>query len=401
MNPNLEITFKTLFFSSPSYSQNTQLKNELDNRTAIHNRSEYMYKTKVTSLERQLDSSEAKLRDSDKHLKLLRRRDASSQAEAVKAKRQLAEQKCGYEEAVQTLQRAKQTVEETLRDTQNDMSQKIGQLQQQIAELENSYAYRTNEVESLTERCATLQEKCRAQTELQTTEDMHKMQLDTAQRRVAELETELAEFGEWKDMAKTFQTRVARVPELEQEMERLRRENRSIYDTIGNKLLLEEEVHDLRSRLALNERSHDDAVALRTTIQLLEAELADYKAVARDHCAPDVTTVSAVQLRARLEEILRTDLQLNSEKSAVRTEKETAAQQVIALQKELEIYTKATENLQTSLRYHKTSMHRVQKKLTLIVKERDCYKQLIENYEKDLTSEWGWVADVGPLKILY
>lgn len=351
-------------------------------------RMEYMYKTKVHSLEKQLKSSEAKLHDSDKHLKLLRRRDAASQAEASRAKHQIAELRCSHDTAIGQLQRAKQEVEEQLRDMHNELGAQLVQQRQRYDELEKNHAYRRDEVAALEERCAHLQERARRLTAFETAGELQKVQLENAQRRVVDLETELAELGEWREMSKTFQTRVARIPELEKEVERLRRENKNIYDTIGNKLLLEEEVHDLRSRLALSERTNADVVALQTSAQLLQAELNDYKAVAQDHCATGASG-SATQLRARIEDILRNDVLLNSEKGAVRNEKNAAAEQVAVLQKQLEIYTKANDNLQTSLKFHKKTMHRVQKKLSLVANERDCYKQLIDNYEKDLTSKCG------------
>lgn len=371
----------------------TQMKNELDNRTAAHQRIEYMYKSKVASLEKQLASSESKLSDSDKHLKLLRRRDAASQALAVKAKHQLTEQRCTFDEHIAQLQRAKHDVETQLRDTQASLGEQLAQLQQHSDELEKICQNRAAEINSLRERVQQLQDRSRRSVDAESRLELQQCQLEAAQRRVAELENDAAAYGEWKDLSKTYQSRAARMPELEDELERLRRDNRNLFDSIGNKLLLEEQVDDLRGRLVAQAALQEETIGLRTRLQLAEAELNDFRAVARDHCAANSTVVSPVHLRSRIEEILRTDLLLNSEKGAVHAEKESSAQQVRTLQKELEIFTKATENLQTSLKYHKTSMHRVQKKLTLVAKERDCYKQLIDNYEKDLTSEYfgdGW-----------
>lgn len=49
--------------------------------------------------------------------------------------------------------------------------------------------------------------------------------------------------------------------------------------------------------------------------------------------------------------------------------------------------TKSNNDLQIVLKNHKESFHKVQRKLRLVVSERDCYKQLIENYEKNVTSK--------------
>lgn len=376
----------------------TQMKNELENRTVVHQRMEHLYKTKVTSLEKQLECCEAKLHDSDKHLKLVRRREKDSQAAAVKAQHALVEQRCAHEEAIAQLLRERQEADGNAREAHSDLEQQLDACMRRCDELERNATYQSAEIESLQERCERLQERQRHHSKLEANETVLATQLEAMQRRVAELENELAAHGEWKELSRTFQQRVARVPDLEQEVERLRREKAAIYETIGNKLLLEEEVHDLRGRLERAERNRADAAALRQAVQLAEAELADYRAVARDHCAAAeaaaATTASAGQLRQRIEELLRNDLLLASEKGEQRAEKETTSQRVEQLVRELEVQRKATENLQTSLKYHKTSMHRVQKKLQLVARERDCYKHLIDNYEKDLT-----ISGPGPSEI--
>lgn len=217
--------------------------------------------------------------------------------------------------------------------------------------------------------------------------ELQKHELETCQRRVNDLENEIVAYGEWKELSKTFQGRCSKIPDLEKELERLKRENKNIRDTIGNKLQLEEEVFHLQSRLEKQERSQDDNVAFKTQIKSLEADLQEYKAVAADHCAPN-TLVTPTALRVRIENILQNDLILMNEKGSAKTDRETAASHVQEYKNELELCKKFSASLQTSLKHHKNSMHRVQKKLSLVAKERDCYKQLIENYEKDLTSKY-------------
>lgn len=115
-------------------------------------------------------------------------------------------------------------------------------------------------------------------------------------------------------------------------METLKRENKNLNDNIGNKLLLEEEVFDLKTRLEKKERSNDDHVALQTHIQSLQAELLEYKSVAADHCPPKAV-VSASNLRLRIETILQKDLILMSEKGTTKTEKDYASTEMMDLKK--------------------------------------------------------------------
>lgn len=51
------------------------------------------------------------------------------------------------------------------------------------------------------------------------------------------------------------------------------------------------------------------------------------------------------------------------------------------------VYAKAKTDLQTTVKHLQTNAIRYKKKIMLISEERDCFKQLIDNYEKDLTSK--------------
>lgn len=115
-------------------------------------------------------------------------------------------------------------------------------------------------------------------------------------------------------------------------METLKRENKNLNDNIGNKLLLEEQVHDLKTRLEKKERSNDDHVALQTHIKALEAELLEYKSVASDHCPPK-TAVSASNLRECIETILQKDVIRTSEKGTTKTENDSASTEMLDLKK--------------------------------------------------------------------
>lgn len=126
--------------------------------------------------------------------------------------------------------------------------------------------------------------------------------------------------------------RINKIPDLEKLVETLKRDNKNLNENIGNKLLLEEQVYDLKTRLEKKERSNDDHVALQTHIQSLEAELREYKSVAADHCPPK-TVISASNLRMRIETILQKDLILMSEKGTTKTEKDSASIEMLDLKK--------------------------------------------------------------------
>lgn len=60
----------------------------------------------------------------------------------------------------------------------------------------------------------------------------------------------------------------------------------------------------------------------------------------------------------------------------------------IFLTQQIAALTKTSTDLQSTVKNNRESFYKVQRKLRLVVSERDCYKQLIENYEKNVTSKW-------------
>jgi mitotic spindle assembly checkpoint protein MAD1 len=92
-------------------------------------------------------------------------------------------------------------------------------------------------------------------------------------------------------------------------------------------------------------------------------------------------------LRSKIEKILQKDLILTSEKGSAKNEKSAIESQLIELKQQNEVHVKQTDDLKRSLKHHQTILHRVQKKLQLVARERDFFKQLLDSYEKDLTSK--------------
>lgn len=118
---------------------------------------------------------------------------------------------------------------------------------------------------------------------------------------------------------------------MEKKYNRLQNENKELHKCIGDKLLLEEEVEHLKTRLAKNEKLSEEVVSCNAKIPYIEQELAAFKAIANDHCPPMAAT--PYNLRARIEEILKKDLLLVSENGSLRSERDATAGQVDELKK--------------------------------------------------------------------
>lgn len=118
---------------------------------------------------------------------------------------------------------------------------------------------------------------------------------------------------------------------MEKKYNRLQIDYNDLHKCIGDKLLLEEEVEHLKTRLGKNEKLSEEVVTLNAKIPYIEQELAAFKAIANDHCLS--MAPSPNNLRARIEDILKKDLLLVSENGTLRIERDSIAGQVDELKK--------------------------------------------------------------------
>lgn len=363
-----------------------QLKKEVDDRVHLHKNLEKLYEGRFKSMQTELDRSNAKNKDYEKLVKHMRKRSAHEKDELVKVKSEMAQQKQNYDEIVNALRVTNRDLESTNRENAHRLRTEISTLSLRLEEANSQFHAMQDELSSLHARNEELSERIKEADSLTNDLDVARYQLAAAQRRIQELETEVTNFGEWKSMSKAFQTRLAKITDLERECERLTRDNKNLHDTIGNKLLLEEQVHSLKSRLETMQQNNDSNVELETKIRSLEQENNDWKRNARDVCGNgNKTTVTPTVLRNYIDEIQKKHLILASDANTAKLEKSTVNDQIFELRQQNELHVKTTENLTTALRSHKNGLHILKKKLSLVAKERDVFKNLIETYEKDLT----------------
>lgn len=299
-------------------------------------------------------------------------------------KNELVKQKQGFEAIIESLRNTNRDVENNAREVVHSLNTQISSLTLEVTQARTTIDAMQDELNTLRTRNEELNESLKKTNGLSSKLESEKYQLETAQRKVKELEAELTSYGEWKNLSKVFQQRLAKVTDLERECERLQRDNKNLHETIGNKLLLEEQVHDLKTRLDLQtqkSKSNDD---LGTKLRLVEQELKLWKKMAEDYCT-SATLPTPQMLRQFIDKIQKEHLILASDAGVASLEKSTISDQMYELRKQNEMQIKNNEILTTNLRKYKAALERAQKKLALLVKERDFFKHLVENYQKDLT----------------
>uniref|UniRef100_A0A1B0DME3 Uncharacterized protein n=2 Tax=Phlebotomus papatasi TaxID=29031 RepID=A0A1B0DME3_PHLPP len=362
----------------------TQLQNELEQQHMQRRNIEKDYTAKVDGLKDQVAYFKNKTHECEKHLGVLRKREAIAKEDLVRCRNERKSERLTYEDTIHSLQKKLTAVEENFRKSSNDYNNDVSDLNRQLSEVMQNLTSVEEENSRLFELNESLQQNMKKFKELEASLEEEKQKNQSATMKIKELEYEIAGYGEWKDMSSSSLARLSQLADLEKELPRLRTDNKNLRDAIGNKLLLEEQVYDLKSRLEKSEKNNVDAIEMKIRLGDLEKELATWAAIAFDHC-PQNQSPTAANLRRRIEEILQKDVVLVSERNRSKTERNSLESQSHETRAQNEALLKANAELKSSLKNHQVICHRLQKKMLLLAKERDCYKQLIENYEKDLT----------------
>lgn len=360
------------------------MKKEIEDRIHLHKNLEQLYEGQLKSVKSELDRSVKKNEEYEKMVKHMRKKSVAEKDEIVKLKNELAKQRQGYDEIVSSLRVANRDLETEKRDTMHHLNTEISTLQLRMDEAHAQMSAMNDELLTLRSRNTELLDRVKESDKLSGELDVERCELATARRRIQELETDLANHGEWKNLSKAFQARLAKATELERECERLTRDNKNLHETIGNKLLLEEQVHDLKARLEAKQRTQETHIDLDAKLRAFEQEIKEWKRIAKEFCASGIA-LTPTNLRSYIDQIQKKHLVLTNDAGAANLEKSTVSDQIFDLRKHNENLQKANESLTTNLQNYKTGLYRLQKKLALIARERDCFKNLMENYERDLT----------------
>lgn len=376
-------------------SRISKLKTEIERQHKLKAEVETLYESKVTELKKQCEFSANKVQDVEKHLQVVRKREHGAKQELLRTQRELTQLKHRYEEELHKLQRDKLEIEDHSRQMQNSMENELSEYRRHTDKLETEVQLLTDEMTNLKSVLNEYKQHSSSYETLKIEHEKEQQELEVANSRIKELEYQIASYEDWKEITKKSQTRLLSIPDMDKELERLRTNNKNLQELLGNKLLLEEQVHDLKNRLAREEGGRNEAVALQVKLSHMEQELKDWIKVAQDHCLPNML-VSPMALRSRIEQLLQNDIILISEKRNTQSETKSIKSDLLDYKQKCEIYVKNIEELNVALKRHKNFKERIQRKLFLVSKERDCYKQLLENFEKDLTfSNANHAADGG------
>lgn len=358
------------------------MRKDLENQSTLRGQMQITHTHEVGVLKKELGVANRKIVDLEKHMKYYRAQKRTEKDDLTQLKKTLQAKERAYNDTISMKQNACIELELKLQQTTIDMDRKYRELKEFKDTLEADYNDVKANLDAIQEQQQMLMEKAQKSSQLADDLAVEQNRRDAADQRVKELTEEVAAFGDWKELSNSFHVRMAKLPTMEIEIDSLKRENKRLLDCIGNKLLLEEEVYGLRDRLAATERNNKEAHELMAQLKTLQQELEPFKKLMADFSP---TGPTAFALRKFIVEMLQTNVALTADKNTLKVAKDQIETEHKELRRKNVVCTKAMSDLQTTVKHLQTNAMRYKKKIVVVSAERDCYKQLIDNYEKDLT----------------
>lgn len=283
---------------------------------------ELKYNTKEKAIETERAHYERKATEFEKLFKKNRKNENVLKEENIKLKNQLTHVKQTFDQQLFDLTNKHETLKTNLSYKTHELTNEISQLQMKVSELSSQLQTAEEERETYKSMADKLQQQLEEFKDAKSQLDQERINSQDAQMKIKQLEYEINSFGDWKDLSRASHTRLTNCSDMEKELERLRSASKNYQSSIGNKLLLEEQVHDLEARLKRADHANTEQIELKVKLDAAEKELAQWKKVGDDFINKELVN-NPINLRTSIEKLLHRDLLLMSEKSNVSSEKST------------------------------------------------------------------------------
>ncbi|RXN06418.1 mitotic spindle assembly checkpoint MAD1 [Labeo rohita] len=239
----------------------------------------------------------------------------------------------------------------------SELKDETRRLNQQIQIQESKFSTQNLEIQALQEQLDVQRKKFQdVSQKYQNLQSSHSTSTES-ELKMKELERRLALQEQDSVIVKNMKSEVARLPEMEREMKRLREENVFLRETKENNSLLKEETEGLRRKLERMEKVMEEKLKVELEKEKLEHELQAWENIGQS-TGLNISIRSVEKARA---EILPEIAQLRAKAQEEQKKREN----------------------QDSL------VRRLQKRVLLLTKERDGMRAILESYDSELaTSEY-------------
>ncbi|PSN31731.1 hypothetical protein C0J52_19835 [Blattella germanica] len=366
-------------------AQNANLEGQVQKLHALRKELEVIFESEKSSFLKRQECDRETIKMLEDRMKILRQREQEYKEQLAQSSKSVGIDKLTYEKKIFSLQKENSQLKDQIKEIQLSLHNKSTSGDLRIAELESELSLTSEEIIALKTNAKTLQEKAAEASIFKNQMELQNQHLLEANLKIKELEMELENGKEAKTVADKQLHNLKRIPELEQEVVSLKGEIVNLREAVRNKLILEEEVVDLRARQERLQERESQLAHLQATQQHLEAVLELWHKLARDHCIgvpPERAIIGPEMLRIRIEALQEKELTFTSDKAQLesrlvflRMERDSYRSQLDMYEKELTITSSAS--LLNPLQQQQKS------RIEALEKTVEGYRELVEKLEAE------------------
>ncbi|XP_032666552.1 mitotic spindle assembly checkpoint protein MAD1 isoform X2 [Odontomachus brunneus] len=230
-------------------------------------------------------------------------------------------------------------------------------------------------LETAEAKASMLEEKMKDYHKIQQDFELQNVELQNLKIKIEKLESERALWEEGKMLV----GRAARAGELEKELHTAKKTIMVLKESVKEKLLLEEQIANMSKRLEHTEKVEQLAAMLETKRCELTHRLQEYETIGING--------GPVAMKRELNRLQQAEVDLRSEEGQLRSKLDAVLRESQNLSKNYEDAKRLANDVTSSKEKLNKLVSRLQKKMILVTRERDSYRQQLDWYEKELTMD--------------
>ncbi|KAL0134826.1 hypothetical protein PUN28_001540 [Cardiocondyla obscurior] len=292
---------------------------------------------------------------------------------------------------IQDVKEAQDTAEKEWSQVRNKLERKMASLLNENAKLsENLKSASENEkspppkdvsesselqmkLKTAEARTAILEERVKDYFKIQQDYELQNVELQSMKMKLEKLESERALWEEGKLLV----GRAARANDLEKELNSAKKTITVLKESVREKLLLEEQMANMTKRLEHTEKVEEQVAVLEAKRSELAHHLQEYEAIG--------IIGGPMAIKRELNRLQQAELDLRAEEGQLRSKLDAVMREMQNLSKNYDEAKKLAADMTLSKEKMSKLVNRLQKKMILVTRERDSYRQQLDLYEKEIT----------------
>ncbi|XP_046824474.1 mitotic spindle assembly checkpoint protein MAD1 isoform X2 [Vespa crabro] len=333
----------------------------------IRRQMEEVFEKEKSLLEMQVEQEKQTIKQLEVRLDVARRTIQEAREAQAVSEKELFQVKVNLEQKTVTLLNENAKLLENLRNApaqekttappKDDMAQADAQLKLQAAE----------------DRIVQLEEKLKECRASQKDYELQNVELQNLKIKMEKLESEKALWEEGKQLV----ARAAKASELEKELNIARDTITVLRESVRGKLLLEEQMASITKRLEHTEKIEQQVAMLETKRSELLLRLSEYESIGING-GPST-------LKRELNRLQQAEAVLMAEEGQLKSKLDAVQRECQNLSKNYEQAKQLAVDVTSSKEKLNKLVTRLQKKMMLVTRERDSYRQQLDLYEKEMT----------------